>query len=154
MADISTSDLEALAGWLTGKRVTVRRRSPARAGAIGQACKSESGAYFIDLDSGLTGWALAETALHEIAHIRLNHVTTPSPYAHAAPASLPLYQGVHSGNRAAYKAREAEADNLAAEWLRWLRAHGGELESLQFWPIDISEIAAQAARRVLTNLRR
>lgn len=146
---VDRKTLEQVAGWLTDKPVFVRRIVPARAGAVGMACKNTSGAFFVDLHPELTGAQLIDTFLHEIAHIRLGHVITPSAEAHAAPASVPLYQGVHRYNLAAYQERERQADELAGEWLAWLRAHGGDLGSLEFWPVDVAAMIDQAARRAV-----
>lgn len=148
-----TQTLERIVKRLTGKNVFVRRRYPARLGALGQACKSEAGAYFIDLTPELTGWTLIEVLLHEAAHLKLDHVTTPSPAAHAPAGSIPLFQGVHRGNLAAYQERERQADTLAGEWLDWLRAHGGEPESLlTYWPPEIEQAIERGVDRALQEL--
>lgn len=157
MSDPTTSQLEKIAKHLTGRVVVVRRRIPARAPAVGMASRDEDGRYFVDLHPDLAGAQLLEVFCHEAAHILAGHVERVSTSVEAVSASLPL--GIHAGNLAAYQAQEDDADRQAAEWVRWIRGHGGDpLSLLGWWPDNIRAMIDQAVKRgveqALKNLRR
>lgn len=156
MTTPTITELENIAHRLTDTRVTVRRRAPAIADAIGQVCRAPDGSLFIDMAPHLEGRKLARVFLHECAHLKRGHIQTTFDGAHAAPGSYGM-QAVHHGNVKMYERQEREANELADEWEAWIDAHGGDLGSLAHWlPPElqrmIDDAATKAAARVVAQV--
>jgi hypothetical protein len=151
---IDTVQLESLACYLSGKPVWVRRRWPAQLGAIGTASQSKSGAYFVDLAPDLTGDKLVETFLHECAHVRLGHCRK-TVFAAAPSGSITRRLLLARDVLPEAVDQERQANSLKAEWLAWLHAHDGDLESLRRWyPAEVQAMIDKAVEKAIAELPR
>lgn len=119
-------NLEAVAAKLAGRPVTIRLCKPA--GLMGRMYKNMQDACVIDLDPALLNDArtFAETFTHEIAHAKKHFASMPRVDVDAAPkVSEAIAQAVYAARykRPADRRHEAEADALAAQWMKAYYAH-------------------------------
>jgi hypothetical protein len=122
--------VEQVANHLAGQEVQIRWQEPSCEHALGQIYRTPEGKVIVDISDNLSLSAKFDVFLHELAHVRLGHAQIATPGNDYKQPSQRIKRSQNERYTWRTSKPEADADQLAHEWLTYAQAHTWKFERI------------------------